>query len=331
MTGGGRRYVVVGAGAVGGTIAGLLARAGRDVVAVARGPHLEALQAGGLDLRTPLGSWTVPLPAVGSVAEVGWRPGDVAVLAVKGQDTEALLDDLVAHADPSLPVVCAQNGVANERRALRRFADVHGMCVMLPAVHLEPGVVAAFGDPAPGILDLGRVPSGTDALDEEVAADLAAAGFSSHPHPAILRAKHRKLVMNLANAVVALCGTDALATDAGGELLGAVAAEGEAVLAAAGVDVASTEEDAVRRGDVFRIGEVEGVDRGGGSTWQSLTRGQGTAEGDTLNGEIALLARLHGVEAPLNVRLQQLVGRAAREGWRPGAVTPAEVLAARDA
>ncbi len=324
----GRRYVILGAGAVGGTIAGLLSRAGRDVVAVARGPHLAALQDHGLDLRTPAGSETVPLAVVGSVAEVDWRPGDVAVLAVKGQDTEPLLTELVAHAGPETPVVCAQNGVANERRALRRFADVHGMCVMLPAVHLEPGVVAAFGDPAPGILDLGRIPDGIDELDEEVAADLTAAGFSSHPHPAILRAKYRKLVMNLANAAVALCGTEGLGTDAGGELLGAVTGEGEAVLAAAGVGVASADEDAVRRGDVFRIGEVEGVGRGGGSTWQSLVRGAGRAEADTLNGEIALLARLHGVAAPLNVALQQLVGQAAREGWQPGAVAPEDILAA---
>lgn len=319
--------MIVGAGAVGGTIAGLLARTGRDVVVVARGPHLDALQGGGLDLRTPAGRETVALPAVGSVADVGWRPDDVAVLAVKGQDTEAVLVDLVAHAGPETPIVCAQNGVANERRALRRFPDVHGMCVMLPAVHMEPGVVAAFGDPAPGILDVGRIPEGTEALDEGLAADLTDAGFSSRPHPAILRAKYRKLLMNLANAATALCGPDAFRSEAGGELLGAVTAEGEAVLAAAGIDVASAEEDSVRRRDVFRIGKVEGVDRGGGSTWQSLARGAGAAEADTLNGEIVLLARLHGVDAPVNVALQQLVGRAAREGWQPGSLTPAEILA----
>ncbi|MGI8939707.1 MAG: ketopantoate reductase family protein [Iamia sp.] len=323
-----RRYVIVGAGAVGGTIGGLLARADHEVVVIARGPHLAALQESGLDLRTPRGARRVDLPAVGSVAEVDWRPDDVAVLAVKGQDTESVLGELAAHADPGTPLVCAQNGVANERRALRRFAHVHGMCVMLPAVHLEPGVVAAFGDPAPGILDLGRIPQGVDALDEEVAEDLRGVGFASEPHPDVLRAKHRKLISNLANALIALCGPESLETDAGAALLGDVMAEGEEVLAAAGIDVATAEEDRARRDGVFRIGEVEGVARGGGSTWQSLARGAGAAEADTLNGEIVLQARLHGRTAPVNQRLQRLVRQAAREGWPPGSVNPADLLPA---
>lgn len=321
-----RRFVIVGAGAVGGTIGGLLAQAGHDVVLMARGEHLASLRDGGLRLLTPRDISTLTLPTAGSMPEVGWRPGDVAVLAVKGQDTEAVLVDLAAHAGADTHVVCAQNGVANERRALRRFHHVHGMCVMLPAVHLEPGVVAAFGDPAPGILDVGRVPGGVDEVDEEVVGALREAGFASEAHPAIMRAKHRKLISNLANAVVALCGTAALSTDEGAALLTAVTAEGDEILAAAGVDVASPEEDRDRREGVFRIGEIDGVARGGGSTWQSLVRGTGTAEADTLNGEIVLLARLHGREAPVNERLQRLVREAARNRWSPGTVEPSTLL-----
>lgn len=317
-----RRYVVVGAGAVGGTIGGLLAQAGHDVVLVARGRHLDALRTGGLRLLTPRGASTVALPTAGSVAEVAWRRGDLALVAVKGQDTEGVLVELAAHAEPDTPVVCAQNGVANERRALRRFRHVHGMCVMAPTVHLDPGVVAAFGDPVAGILDLGRFPEGTDDVDVEVAAALRSAGFASEPHPAIMRAKHRKLISNLVNAVVALCGPEALGTEEGAALAAAVTAEGEEVLATAGIDVASADEDRARRAGVFRIGEVEGVDRGGGSTWQSLARGTGTAEADTLNGEIVLQARLHGREAPVNERLQRGVLQAASDGNPPGALAP---------
>jgi hypothetical protein len=42
-----------------------------------------------------------------------------------------------------LPLVCAQNGVAGERMALRRFRRVYGMCVWLPSTFLRPGHVAA--------------------------------------------------------------------------------------------------------------------------------------------------------------------------------------------
>lgn len=317
------RYVVVGAGAVGGAIGGHLALAGRDVVLVARGAHLDALRTSGLDLRTPAGRAVVPVVAVGSVGDVAWAPDDVVLLAVKGQHTDGLLADLDGLVDPGTPIVCAQNGVANERRALRRFAHVHGMCVMLPAVHLEPGVVAAFGDPTPGIVDLGRAAGGADDVDEAVAADLRAAGFHAEAHPRIMRAKHRKLISNLANAAVAVSGYDA----AGSPVVAAAMAEGEEVLAAAGIDVATAAEDAERRRDGFRIGEVEGIPRGGGSTWQSLARGTGEVEVDTLNGEIVLQARLVGREAPINEGLRRVAHRAAREGWTAGALPVAELEA----
>src|SRR5690606_8009758 len=135
---------------------------------------------------------------------------DVVLLAVKSQHTQAALESLQAAAPPSTPVVCLQNGVANERTALRHFARVYGVCVMRPAAHLEPGVVAAHSHPITAILDGGRYPTGTDATIEATCAALAASTFVSEPRPDIMRWKHRKLIMNLANAVEALCGPEAL-------------------------------------------------------------------------------------------------------------------------
>ena len=108
---------------------------------------------------------------------------------MKTQDTSAALDALAAVAPETIAVVCAQNGVENERLALRRFAGVYGMGVMLPATHLEPGSVEAHSVPVPGILDLGCYPSGVDDRAAAIAADLGAAGFVSEPQPSIMRWK----------------------------------------------------------------------------------------------------------------------------------------------
>jgi 2-dehydropantoate 2-reductase len=73
---------------------------------------------------------------------------------------------------------------------------------------------------------------------------------------------------------------------------------------------------------------VPGTTHGGGSSWQSLTRGTGSIEADFLNGEIVLLGREHDVPTPVNEALQRLANRAAADRIPPGSLTPEEVLAA---
>lgn len=316
--------MVFGAGAIGGVIAGFLHRAECEVVGIARGAHLAAIRDHGLSVRTPEGALTVQLPVVAMPREIRWRDDDVVMLAMKSQDTRAALEELATVAPPSVVVVCAQNGVANERAALRCFATTLGMCVICPATHLAPGVVEAELSPCPGILDVGRYPSGSDSTVEEVAFALRAATFDLRAVPDVMRWKHAKLLVNLGNAVEAICGP----RSASGELVGRVREEGEAVLRAAGIEWASLEEDAARRGDRLSIRPVDGRMRGGGSSWQSLTRGAGTIEADYLNGEIVLLGRLHGIPTPANALLQSIARRMAHERARPGAMREDEVLAA---
>lgn len=196
--------VVYGTGAVGGVIAAQLRLGGFDVTAVARGDHLRAIRAGGLKLVTQAGERTVPLPAAADAGEVDWSDEPVVILAVKSHQTGAALDDLATHAPAHTAIFAAQNGVANEMAILRRFADVYGVTVMLPAAHLEPGVVVQQSHPLAGILDLGRYPSGADAVAHDVAAMLRASQFLSEVRPDIMAWKHRKLIMNLGNGVTAI-------------------------------------------------------------------------------------------------------------------------------
>ena len=77
----------------------------------------------------------------------------------------------------------------------------------------------------------------------------------------------------------------------------------------------------------MRVLPVNGSPRGGGSSWQSLTRGAGSIEADFLNGEIVLLGRELGVPAPVNEILQRLANQAARELRAPGSTTAGQVMA----
>jgi 2-dehydropantoate 2-reductase len=333
------RYIVIGAGGVGGTIGGCLFQGGHDVVLVARGAHLDVLRAHGLKLATPMGTQTLRIPAVAGPAELELRGGDVLILSTKGQDTVSVLQqwawqpvrDAGAAAAGLLPVVCAQNGVANERIALRRFRHVYGMCVWLPATHLQPGVVQAHGIPRAGLLPVGRYPSGTDVFTERISAALAASRFLAPVSDDVMRWKYGKLLSNLANAIEALCGPAARHNDDTRELRQRARSEGTAVLRAAGIGHASREEIDAARADQVQAGAVDGAEYSGGSSWQSLSRRTGTIEADFLNGEIALLGRMHGVPTPVNETLQRLANQAAQAGKPPGSTAAADILSAATA
>ena len=289
------RFVVLGAGAIGGAIGGRLAEHGHAVVLVARGAHASAMRADGLVVESPDRTVTVRPPIVTDIGEIEWREDDVVLIAVKTHDAPPVLDALRRRAPVDLPIVCAQNGLDNERSALRLFRHVHGMNVMCPATHLVPGVVQVSSAPISGVLDIGRYPDGVDEVDHAVAAALSSSGFDSVADADIMRWKRTKLLVNLGNAIEAICGTTADRA----ELYRRARSEGLACFAAAGLTVAGEEEERARRADL-RLQPIAGSRRGGGSTWQSLTKGAGSTECDYLNGEVVLLGRLYGVPTPIS-------------------------------
>jgi 2-dehydropantoate 2-reductase len=316
----------MGAGAVGGVVGARLAQRGHKVVLVARGEHLAAIQDRGLSLLSSEGKETLSLPATDDPTTLDIGGSDVVILAVKSQDTESALRSLAAGAPSDVAVVCAQNGVANERKGLRRFARVYGAVVMCPAGFLEPGTVIAYSSPIAGIIDMGRYPEGSDALARELATTLNSSGFASRTRHDVMRWKYRKLLQNLTNVIEALCGPDARS----GPIAELAIAEGETCLEAAGVDVASGEEDRKRRGDLLKLEPIGKLTWKPSSSWQSLARHTGTIEVDELNGEIVLLGRLHGIATPVNELLQHTAHRLARERAEPGSLTERDLLGELD-
>lgn len=315
------RYVVYGAGAVGGVIGGHLHRAGSPVTLVARGEHLAAIRSGGLVLDAGDGRHRIDVPATDTAAEVEWTDDTVVLLAVKSHQAAVALADLRAHAPADVAVVCATNGIATEVAALRLFARTYAVCVMLPATHLEPGVVVAGCHPTPAILDIGRIPCGTDETTAAVAHDFRTAGIACEERGDILAWKRRKLLMNLGNGVDASFAQGEDADDLAERAL----TEGERVLAAAGVTLVTAEEDRARRGTILQ--RRSDLERRGGSTWQSLSRGTGDSEIDYLGGEIVLQGRLLGLPTPVNEAIVAATRRLAHAGAPPRSLDAAHVLA----
>ncbi len=140
------RIAILGAGGVGGYFGGRLARAGHDVTFVARGAHLAALRARGLNIESGLGSATIRTATftddVGGIA-----PCDVVMLCVKLWDVESaarLIAPLVAQGGVVIPF---QNGVDAPEIAGRAVGPgrVVGGIAYIAATIREPGVITHTG------------------------------------------------------------------------------------------------------------------------------------------------------------------------------------------
>ena len=136
------RIAIMGAGGVGGYYGGLLARAGHEVIFIARGEHLRAIRADGLRVRSVHGDFEVrPAHATDDPAQVG--PVDLTIFTVKTYDIEAaakLMRPLVGEQTAILPL---QNGVESAARLSRYWGNraVLGGLTQLVAYVAEPGVI----------------------------------------------------------------------------------------------------------------------------------------------------------------------------------------------
>jgi len=113
---------VVGTGAVGGYFGGRLARAGEEVVFLARGAALRAIQEDGLQVESVDGDFTVrPAQVTDNPADIG--PVDIVLLTVKGWQVPQAIETMRSLVGAETVVVPLLNGVRlpiNSRQSLAR-------------------------------------------------------------------------------------------------------------------------------------------------------------------------------------------------------------------
>lgn len=309
------RIGVIGAGAIGGTIAALMERAGHAVEATARGDRLAAIQNGGLRLS---GAWGAHVAQVAVGERLRTAP-DLALLCVKAQDQD---DALRANGSllKGVPLVVVQNGLDGPERAARLHpgAPTVGAIAVFSADSPAPGVVRVL---VPGPLCLGSGPGapGPAAVD---AARLLGEGLPAQPVANFAGHQWSKLVVNQINAMPAITGLSVQATLRDPALRRIILAS-------------IREAIAVGRADGVAFARLEGMPPGAlgllgaaprplalvllglmgrrlgpvpvlGSTLQSVERRLPT-EIDYLNGAVVARARAAGREAPVNAALTALV------------------------
>jgi 2-dehydropantoate 2-reductase len=141
------RIAVVGAGGVGGLLAGLLSRAGTEVAVLARGAHADAIRAQGLRVDSPLGRFTAPVAAVSDDPAALGR-ADAVLVAVKAWQVAELAPSLAPLVAGGV-VVPLQNGVEAAPRLAAALGEdrVAGGLIAVLAWIEGPGAVKHVGMP----------------------------------------------------------------------------------------------------------------------------------------------------------------------------------------
>ncbi|MCD2100233.1 ketopantoate reductase family protein [Rhodococcus rhodochrous] len=325
------RYVVVGAGAVGATLAAQFEQHGIPYVLVGRGAQIAHIAAHGLTYHRRGTATVVPLVTADAPAAVTLTSDDVLVFTPKVQDLEGAVrqwawqpvSDRPGVTASALPVITLQNGLDAERIALRRFGTVYGASLLTPARFTVVGEVVSGAAGPVGVLTVGRIPHGTDDRLAAIADDLRTAEYIVQLTDDVLPWKAAKIVHNVRNAVEVLAGDD----DERTRIEDALVAETQAALAAAGIRIADTVAERTEDLSEFKMAPDSGIRPGQQSTWQSFARGA-SSEVDYLNGEIVLLGRLHGVDTPVNAAVQAVLGASELAGEKPLTRTTTDVLAA---
>ena len=285
----------MGAGAVGCYYGGMLARAGHDVVLIARPQHLQAIASAGLRLQTLTFDEQVHLKASLDASAV--QGADLVLFSVKSSDTEAAGSLIKPFLSADSLVMCLQNGVDNADRlrvVLPRQA-VAAAVVYVATEMVGPGHVKHNGRG-----DLVVEPSAAAAGAVQA---LVAAGVPTEVSYNVRGALWAKLILNCAyNAVSAITQLPYGRTVVGvgvQDLMRDVVAECLAVAEAEGVQVA---------GDVHAaVAQLAGsMPSQFSSTAQDLTRGKPT-EIDYLNGLIVQRGMALGIATPANRVLWALV------------------------
>ena len=274
---------------------GMLARAGHDVVLIARPVHVEAIARHGLRMQTSSFDEQVSLTASPHASAV--HCAELVLLGVKSADTEAAGALMRPYLDASALVLCLQNGVDNADR-LRECLPQHAVAAAVVYVATEmpsPGHVKHNGR--------GELIIEPSVGSESAAEALIAAGVPTEISGNVRGALWAKLILNCAyNAVSAITQLPYGKTSVGvgvQDLMRDVVAECMAVAIADGVTLPGDVNAAISK-------IVETMPDQLSSTAQDLARGK-RSEIDYLNGLIVRRGTALGIATPSNRVLWALV------------------------
>ncbi len=318
--------VIVGAGAIGGTIGAYLTRAGVPVRLVdADADHVAAMRARGLTIRGFAETFTVPVDAV-TPSDLD-DPLGIVLLAVKAQHTTAAVAQMAPLLTPSSLVVSCQNGLCEHTIARLIGAEkTMGCFVNFSADYLEPGVIAygGAGSTYLGEID-GRMTERLGALRDLLSpwdgvtttdniwgylwgkmgyANMLFATALADETMADVIDRYRPLMVDLASEVYAVAAHE-----------GVIPKPFDCVEPSVYYPPERRDPETIRRSLDLLVERRRGDKKVKSGIWRDLAVRRRKTEVDQQIGLVAALAAERGLRTPLTVRLVEMI-HDLEDGWR---------------
>jgi 2-dehydropantoate 2-reductase len=312
------KIIVVGAGAIGSVVGGLLAKSGEDVTLIARKPHVYAIRHKGLMLDGPFGRKVIEVKAAESL---DFKP-DLVLLTVKTQDVESSINEIKPFIS-DVPVVTMQNGVRSDDivAGILGKENIISCVVVLGSIFLESGKVS-YSNPSGKTALLIGDPFSLNSNRLQIISVLLNNALPTEISGDIRGAHWTKLIMNLNNAVMAVTGLPMQECSQYPQIRKLninLMKEGFKVMKQAGIKLAPVPgiplslmkimvwiplpiSSFVLKSRIKSYSKLPVL----GSTLQSIKRGKNT-EIDYLNGEIVKLGKKNGIPTPANSLIVELV------------------------
>ena len=321
-----RKVAVMGAGAIGSTIGGYLARAGQDITLIDLWPaHVEAMRQGGLRVTALEEDFTVKVKAFHLAEVAGLREQfDAVFLSVKSYDTAWAATFIAPHLAPGGVLVSAQNGINEDQVApIVGYTRTIGCVVTIGAGLYEPGHVTRTNLPSRPSFAVGEMTGMVTPRVQELVTLLTPAGVA-HVTTNLWGDRWAKLTVNcMANPLAGITNLNNAEMRSHPDVFPitvAVAAEALTVAERLGVQVepvggiaATTYLQAARgmgREELRRDWVERGKSVGAGrpSLLQDVLKGRRT-EVEYLNGYVVKKGREVGTPTPMNEAIVEITKR----------------------
>jgi 2-dehydropantoate 2-reductase len=324
------QFLVYGAGAVGSVLGGMLSLNRHHVCLIGRNPHVEAVTADGLRIKSTTAEYLAHPSACAALGADCAGSTECVVLGVKSQDIPSAVDALAATIGSDVPVVCIQNGVAAEPAASVRFQHVYGAVIRMTCSMVQPGNVS-FQEG--GRVVVGKYPRGSDAFARSFAGIITMAGVDAVVTRDLMADRWLKVVVNVQSVFHAVIDSRDHDTNEFHALKAAIIEETRDVLKKAKIRARSCDGrdlsindmiDELHRPRATRTGHGVKVRN---SVWQDLYLKRRSMETEHIHGPVIALGEQYGVATPYNRAALELALRCHRDGLGPESLRLSEVLA----